>query len=316
MYMTYTVIATGVSKSFGDQVVLDGVDLRIESGTVLGLLGPNGAGKTTMVRILATLLVPDAGVATVAGHDLLGDPVGVRRSISLTGQYSAVDDLLTGKENLEMIARLRHLSRPDARRRVDDLLLAFGLEAARDRKASSYSGGMRRRLDLAMSMVVEPKLLFLDEPTTGLDPSSREQLWDVICELTTRGVTVLLTTQYLDEADRLAEDIVVLNEGRVVAGGKATDLKETLGASFIRLEFDSVEELSHSLDLVKAAQVDGRRRVVDVATDGTSEHLYATLSLLRTAGVHARKIEIVRPTLDDVFRTLTSDMEARPKEVA
>ena len=199
--MSYTVNATGICKSFGGQRVLDQVDLAVETGSVLALLGPNGAGKTTMVRILATLLRPDAGTATVAGHDLLADPVAVKRSISLTGQYAAVDDMLTGQENLEMMAQLRHLPRRGVRARAAQLLADFGLLDARDRRVATYSGGMKRRLDLAISMVERPDLLFLDEPSTGLDPRSREQLWGTVRRLVDDGVTVLLTTQYLEEAD-------------------------------------------------------------------------------------------------------------------
>jgi ABC-2 type transport system ATP-binding protein len=207
--MRYTVIAEGLSKSFGGQAALDSVDLAIEAGSIFALLGPNGAGKTTIVRILATLVRPDAGRATIAGLDLLTDPVGVRRSISLTGQYAAVDDVLTGQENLEMMARLLRFPRRAARARAGELLTAFGLNDARSRRVRSYSGGMRRRLDLAISMIIRPKLLFLDEPTAGLDPRSREQLWGAVRELADEGVTVLLTTQYLEEADQLADQIAL-----------------------------------------------------------------------------------------------------------
>jgi ABC-2 type transport system ATP-binding protein len=223
--MPYTVNATGIVKSFGDHRALDHVDLLVETGSVMALLGPNGAGKTTMVRILATLVRPDAGTATVAGCDLVADPNGVKRSISLTGQFAAVDDMLTGRENLEMIARLRRLSRGSARARATELLAAFDLADARDRRASTYSGGMRRRLDLAMGMIERPQLLFLDEPTTGLDPRSREQLWETVRRLAAEGVTILLTTQHLEEADQLADTIAVLDHGRIVAHGSADALK-------------------------------------------------------------------------------------------
>ena len=220
--MSYTVNATGICKSFGGQRVLDQVDLAVETGSVLALLGPNGAGKTTMVRILATLLRPDAGTATVAGHDLLADPGAVKRSISLTGQYAAVDDMLTGQENLEMMAQLRHLPRREVRTRATQLLADFDLLDARDRRVATYSGGMKRRLDLAISMVERPELLFLDEPSTGLDPRSREQLWGTVRRLVDDGVTVLLTTQYLEEADQLADTVCLLDHGRIAARARRT----------------------------------------------------------------------------------------------
>jgi len=229
--MTYTVKATGIHKAFGAKTVLDGVDLAVPSGQIFALLGPNGAGKTTLIRILATLLRPDAGTATVAGHDLLTDPVGVRRAISLTGQYAAVDDMLTGEENLRMMARLRHLGPREARDRAARLLAEFDLDDARRRLVKTYSGGMRRRLDLAASLVARPELLFLDEPTTGLDPRSREQLWVAVRELAADGVTVLLTTQYLAEAEQLADHVALLHQGRIAAEGTADELMSSVGAT-------------------------------------------------------------------------------------
>ena len=229
--MTYTVNATGIRKAFRGKAVLDGVDLAVKDGQIFALLGPNGAGKTTLIRILATLLRPDAGTATVAGHDLLADPVGVRRSISLTGQYAAVDDMLTGEENLRMMARLRHLGPRAARDRAARLLAQFDLDDARRRLVKTYSGGMRRRLDLAASLVARPELLFLDEPTTGLDPRSRDQLWAAVRDLANDGVTVLLTTQYLAEAEQLADHVAVLHEGRIVAEGTADELMSSVGAA-------------------------------------------------------------------------------------
>jgi ABC-2 type transport system ATP-binding protein len=235
--MTYTVNAVptlnavGIRKAFRSKTVLDGVDLAVPAGQIVALLGPNGAGKTTLIRILATLLRPDGGSATIAGHDLLADPVGVRRAISLTGQYAAVDNMLTGEENLRMMARLRHLPPRAARDRVTQLLAAFDLADARRRLVKTYSGGMRRRLDLAASMIVRPELLFLDEPTTGLDPRSRDQLWSAVKGLADDGVTVLLTTQYLAEAEQLADHIAVLHQGRMVAEGTAGQLKSGLGVA-------------------------------------------------------------------------------------
>jgi ABC-2 type transport system ATP-binding protein len=234
--MTYTVSAVGIRKAYRGKPVLDGVDLAVPPGRIAALLGPNGAGKTTLIRILATLVRPDAGTATVAGHDLLTDPVGVRRAISLTGQYAAVDDMLTGEENLRMMARLRHLAPRAARDRAAELLAAFDLADARRRRVKAYSGGMRRRLDLAVSLIARPELLFLDEPTTGLDPRSRDQLWSAVKGLAADGVTVLLTTQYLAEAEQLADTIAVLHQGRIVAEGTAGQLKSGLGA-------DSLDEV-------------------------------------------------------------------------
>jgi ABC-2 type transport system ATP-binding protein len=228
--MSYTVKAVGIRKAFRGKTVLDGVDLAVPAGRIAALLGPNGAGKTTLIRILATLLRPDAGSAVVAGHDLLTDPVGVRRSISLTGQYAAVDDMLTGEENLRMMARLRHLPPRAARDLTTELLEAFDLADARRRLVKTYSGGMRRRLDLAASLIVPPDLLVLDEPTTGLDPRSREQLWSAVRGLAADGVTVLLTTQYLAEAEQLADQVAVLHQGRIVAEGTSSQLKSGLGA--------------------------------------------------------------------------------------
>ena len=223
--MPYTITARGIRKEFAGRPVLDGIDLDVETGKIFALLGPNGAGKTTLIRILATLLRPDAGTAAIAGRDLLGDPVGVRRAISLTGQYAAVDDVLTGEENLRMMARLLHRSRGEARQRAAELLAAFGLSDAADTRVKAYSGGMRRRLDLAISMIARPALLFLDEPTTGLDPRSRNQIWDITRDLVRDGTTVLLTTQYLEEADQLADTVAVLHHGRIIAQGSPAELK-------------------------------------------------------------------------------------------
>jgi ABC-2 type transport system ATP-binding protein len=229
--MEYTVNTVGIRKAFADKQVLGGVDLAVPKGGIVALLGPNGAGKTTLIRILATLLRPDAGTATLAGHDLLADPVGVRRAISLTGQYAAVDDMLTGEENLRMMARLRHLPPREARDRAECLLAEFDLAGARRRLVKTYSGGMRRRLDLAASLITRPEVLFLDEPTAGLDPRSRDQLWVVVRELAADGVTVLLTTQYLAEAEMLADSIAVLHQGRIVAEGTADELKSAVSAA-------------------------------------------------------------------------------------
>ncbi len=316
--MTYTVEALGITKSFGSHLAVDRVDLAIETGSVLALLGPNGAGKTTMVRILGTLVRPDAGTATVAGHDLLTDPFGVKRAISLTGQYAAVDDLLTGRENLEMMAQLRHLPRRARTPRVDELLAAFDLVDAGQRRASTYSGGMRRRLDLAMGMIVRPQLLFLDEPTTGLDPRSREQLWDTVRRLVDDGVTVLLTTQYLEEADQLADAIAVLDRGRIVARGTPDELKARLGTEVLRLEFADAAACRCAAAVLDAVRADERHRSVEVVTDGTATEIHATLGRLVAAGMPALKVSIHHPSLDDVFLSLTAAHRTHPdsKEVA
>jgi ABC-2 type transport system ATP-binding protein len=291
--MTYTVETKAITKSFGDHRALDGVDLQIEGGTIFALLGPNGAGKTTMVRVLATLTRPDSGSATVCGHDLIADPLGVKREISLTGQFAAVDDVLTGRENLDLMARLRRLPGRAARARTAELLEAFHLTNAADRRAGTYSGGMKRRLDLAMGMIERPQLLFLDEPTTGLDPRSREQLWDTTARLVEEGVTILLTTQYLEEADRLADTIAVLDRGRIVARGTAAELKARVGGATMRLRL-----------------ADGSR--MEVPTDGSSADIRDTLARLEAEGIDSPEVSIQRPTLDDVFLHLT-DGARRPE---
>jgi len=306
--MAYTVTASGISKSFGGQLVLDRVDLMIEAGSVLALLGPNGAGKTTMVRILATLVRPDAGSATIAGCDLLADPVGVKGAISLTGQYAAVDDMLTGRENLEMMARLLRLPRSAARERAADLLAAFGLSEAAERRAKTYSGGMRRRLDLAISMIGRPELLFLDEPSTGLDPRSREQLWATVRGVVDDGVTVLLTTQYLEEADQLADEIAVLDRGRVVAQGTPEQLKSSLGGDVVRLQFADGDGCRRALGLLaaeRAPRADEPLHTLEVATDGSAADVLALLARLDRAGAPALKVSTHRPSLDEVFLAMT-----------
>ncbi len=298
--------------------MLDHVDLAVETGSVLALLGPNGAGKTTMVRILATLVRPDAGTATIAGHDLIGDPVGVKRSISLTGQYAAVDEVLTGQENLEMMGALLRLSRREARIRARALLCEFDLIDARDRRVKTYSGGMKRRLDLAISMIERPQLLFLDEPTTGLDPRSREQLWSTVRGLAAQGVSVLLTTQYLEEADQLADAVAVLDHGRIVARGEPEELKAGLGTEIVRLRFADRTSYQGALERLHPARTDEVLRTIDVATGGRADEVLAMLGRLDDAGTPAAKVSTYGPTLDDVFLALTRDgnpLHARSKEI-
>ena len=314
--MPYTVSVSGITKSFGGHLALDHVDLAIDTGSVFALLGPNGAGKTTMVRILATLVRPDAGTATVAGHDLLADPAGVRRSISLTGQYAAVDDKLTGQENLEMMARLLHLPRRAVRARAAELLAVFDLEDARDRRVGTYSGGMKRRLDLAISMIERPELVFLDEPTTGLDPRSRDQVWGTVRDLADDGVTILLTTQYLEEADQLADMIAMLDRGQVVARGTADQLKSSIGTEVIRLQFGDRDSYNRALGQLDAVRADRRLHILEIASNGSADRVRDLLSHLEAAGAPALKVSTHRPSLDDVFLSLTGGQAAATASAA
>jgi ABC-2 type transport system ATP-binding protein len=299
------VIATGVRKSFGETVVLDGVDLAVTEGTIFALLGPNGAGKTTMVRILSTLIPADSGDAQVAGRDIVRDPDGVRSAIGVTGQFSSVDDLLTGKENLQLMADLNHLERAAGRARVDELLDRFGLVDAAARPASTYSGGMRRRLDLAMTLVGSPRVIFLDEPTTGLDPRSRRQMWNDIRDLAAGGVTILLTTQYLDEADELADRIAVLDRGRIVAEGNPDELKRRVPGGHVRLQLADPAALRAAAALFDGATSDEERLVLRVPGTGDVASLRLLLERLENAQIAVDEISISRPDLDDVFFAVT-----------
>jgi ABC-2 type transport system ATP-binding protein len=295
--------AVGLGKSFGPTMVLAGVDLQVPEGSVLALLGPNGAGKTTIVRILTTLTRPDAGHATVAGYDVVRESTKVRGAISMTGQSAAVDDNQTGRENLVMVGRLMHLGRSAARKRALELVEQFGLVEAMDRRVKTYSGGMSRRLDLAMSLVARPQVIFLDEPTTGLDPSSRMTMWDAIAELVRNGTTILLTTQYLEEADRLADRIVLLDKGRITASGTADLLKAQIGGERLDLFFDDDRDSAKAAGVV-GGLVDGH--ALRLPSDGTAGHLHHVLDRLRDAGLHPERVSSHRPTLDDVFLTLTA----------
>jgi ABC-2 type transport system ATP-binding protein len=298
--------ASGLTKTFAGRPALAELDLRVEAGSVFALLGPNGAGKTTAVRVLSTLLRADAGTAAVAGHDVAREPRRVRAAISLTGQYAAVDELLTGQENLRMMARLRHQHRRAARRRAAELLERFDLVDARNRRVATYSGGMRRRLDLAMSLVSEPPVIFLDEPTTGLDLRSRRALWDAVSDLRAAGVAVLLTTQYLEEADRLADRIAVLDGGRVVADGTAAELKSRVGSETVELVLADEPALDAAAAAIDAPlHVDAGRMSVRVATDGSAESVKHLLELMELHGIPVERLELHRPTLDDVFMELT-----------
>ncbi|MFF9148805.1 ATP-binding cassette domain-containing protein [Streptomyces sp. NPDC014861] len=316
--------AEGLVKTFGDVTALDGVDLDVPEGTVLGLLGPNGAGKTTTVRVLTTLLRPDSGTATVAGIDVLRHPNEVRRSIGLSGQFAAVDEYLTGRENLQMVGQLYQMKAKAAKERAGELLERFHLADAADRTAKTYSGGMRRRLDLAAALVVAPPVMFMDEPTTGLDPRNRQALWDVIKELVSGGTTLLLTTQYLEEADHLAHDIAVVDHGKVIARGTSDQLKARTGG-------ERVEVVVHERDAIAPARtvlarygpgdrgpdavtVEDHTRKLTVPVTGGAKLLAEVIRDLDTAGIEIDDIGLRRPTLDDVFLSLTGHTAERAQD--
>jgi ABC-2 type transport system ATP-binding protein len=319
--MPGAIYAEGLVKTFGDVKALDGVDLDVPEGTVLGLLGPNGAGKTTAVRVLTTLLTPDSGKAVVAGLDVLKRPHQVRRSIGLSGQFAAVDEYLTGRENLQMVGQLYQLSARDAKRRAKELLDRFHLADAADRTAKTYSGGMRRRLDLAAALVVSPPVMFMDEPTTGLDPRNRQELWEVIEQLVAGGTTLLLTTQYLEEADRLAHDIAVVDHGKVIARGTADELKAQTGGERVEVVVHEREQIGaaesvlakHSLQGTDNAgvSVEPHTRRLTVPVSGGAKLLAEIIRELDALGVEIDDIGLRRPTLDDVFISLTGHAAAR-----
>jgi ABC-2 type transport system ATP-binding protein len=302
------ITAAGLRKSFGDQVVLDGVDLDVAEGTIFSLLGPNGAGKTTIVRILSTYITADAGDVRVAGHDPVREPDAVRSAIGVTGQFAAVDNLLTGEENLILMADLYHLGRREGRRRARDLLERFDLVDAAGKMAMTYSGGMRRRLDIAMGLVGDPRIIFLDEPTTGLDPRSRRTTWEIIRNLAAGGVTVFLTTQYLDEADHLADRIAVLDRGRLVAEGTADELKRLIPGGHVRLRFTEATALESAVRALGEVSRDDAELTLQVPSDGSVGSLRALLARLDDSVIG--DLSVHTPDLDDVFLALTGRTES------
>ncbi|AQT72892.1 MULTISPECIES: ATP-binding cassette domain-containing protein [Streptomyces] len=315
---TPAIAARGLRKSYGDKTVLDGIDLAVPAGTVFSLLGPNGAGKTTAVKILSTLVTADAGELHVAGHDLAADPQAVRAAIGVTGQFSAVDGLITGEENMLLMADLHHLSRREGRRVTGELLERFDLVEASKKPAATYSGGMRRRLDIAMTLVGGPRVIFLDEPTTGLDPRSRHTMWQIIRELVTGGVTVFLTTQYLEEADQLADRIAVLHGGRIAAEGSAGELKRLVPGGHVRLRFTDPAAYRSAALALPGTTRDDEALSLQVPSDGSQRDLRSVLDRLDSAGVEADELTVHTPDLDDVFFALTGGaaIPHQPKENA
>ena len=300
-----TISVKGLRKSFGDHLVLDGIDLTVDDGQIFSLLGPNGAGKTTVVNILSTLIRADAGDVHVAGSDVVTEPDGVRAAIGVTGQFSAVDNLLTGEENLILMADLNHLPKREGRRRAAELLERFDLVDAAKKPAMTYSGGMRRRLDLAMSLVGDPKVLFLDEPTAGLDPRSRRTMWQIIRDLVAGGVTVLLTTQYLEEADQLADRIALLDHGRIVAEGTPEELKRLVPGGHVLLRFADARGLTSAVALVGDGVKDEDALSLQVPSDGSMRSLKALLDRLDDESIEVAAMTVHTPDLDDVFLALT-----------
>jgi ABC-2 type transport system ATP-binding protein len=297
----------GLRKSFGDNVALDGIDLQVAAGTVFALLGPNGAGKTTTVHILSTLIEADAGQVHVAGHDPSREPDAVRGVIGVTGQFSAVDTLLTGEENLSLMVHLRHLERAEGERRIAELLDRFDLVDAARKPAATYSGGMRRRLDLAMTLIGGPRIIFLDEPTAGLDPRSRRTVWRIVRELVDAGVTILLTTHYLEEADQLADRVAVLDRGRLIAEGTPDELKRLIPGGSIRLEFADAQALASAARSFPAATPDFDALTLQIPSDGRADSLHDVLDRLRDASLEAERVSVRSPDLDEVFLALTGD---------
>ncbi|MFE7899731.1 ATP-binding cassette domain-containing protein [Streptomyces sp. NPDC057424] len=312
------IAANGLRKSYGDKTVLDGVDLAVPTGTIFSLLGPNGAGKTTVVKILSTLVSPDpaGGEVRVGGHDLATDPQAIRAAIGVTGQFSAVDGLITGEENMLLMADLNHLSRREGRRVAAELLERFDLTDAAKKPASTYSGGMKRRLDIAMTLVGSPRIIFLDEPTTGLDPRARHTMWGIIRELVTGGVTVFLTTQYLEEADELADRIAVLHDGVIAAEGSADELKRLIPGGHVQLRFTDPAAYRNAAASLREVTRDDESLALRIPSDGSQRELRSILDRLDSAGVEADELTVHTPDLDDVFFALTgsTDQPNRPNQ--
>lgn len=316
MNKKYAIEVKGLTKSYGSNDVLRGIDIQVEEGTMLALLGPNGAGKTTTVRILSTLLKHDSGTVRVAGYDVAEDADKVRTVIGLTGQSAAVDELLTGRENLVMMGRLYRLTKASAQARANELLQEFDLQKAADRPTKTYSGGMRRRLDLAVSLIATPPIIFLDEPTTGLDPRSRLAMWDIIKKLMAAGTTVLLTTQYLEEADQLADQIVVIDGGKVIAQGTASELKSKVGKDRLELVFQDTSTLKAARKALGASAVDiaNNSLALSMTIEDINVDIKRVLDQLAKAQVDLASLEVHKPTLDDVFLSLTGKQKAKKAE--
>ena len=313
---TSAIVATGLRKSYGDKVVLDGIDLDISEGTVFALLGPNGAGKTTAVQILSTYIRPDGGEVRVAGHDLARDPDAIRAAIGVTGQFSAVDKILTGEENLMLMADLHHMSRRKGRERAAELLKQFDLVEAGPKILGTYSGGMRRRLDLAMTLIGNPRIIFLDEPTTGLDPRSRQTMWQIIRDLAAGGVTIFLTTQYLEEADQLANRIAVLDKGKLVAEGTPQELKRLIPGGLMRLQFADSMVLANAARIFGEASRDDDALTLQISTDGRVRSLRALLDRLDRENIEVDALTVHTPDLDDVYFALTGHPVTKKEPVS
>ncbi|MCJ0905695.1 ATP-binding cassette domain-containing protein [Rhodococcus sp. ARC_M6] len=305
MTSTTAITATDLRKSYSDKTVLDGIDISVDRGTIFALLGPNGAGKTTIVEILSTLTPADGGDIRIAGYNLSDDPDAIRSNIGVTGQFSAVDDYLTGEENLLLMADLHHLSRDERRSRTSELLEKFDLVESAKKLASTYSGGMRRRLDLAMTLIGRPEIIFLDEPTAGLDPRSRRTMWQIIRELVGDGVTIFLTTQYLEEADQLADRIAVLDQGRIVAEGTAAELKRRIPGGHIRLHFADRIQFDSAAEVLMESSRDDAAFVLQIPSDGGVSSLRSLLDQLDAHSIDVKELSVHTPDLDDVFLTLT-----------
>jgi ABC-2 type transport system ATP-binding protein len=299
------IAASGLRKAFGDKIVLDGIDLNVGAGTVFSLLGPNGAGKTTAVNVLTTLIKPDGGTVRVAGHDVGTETKAVRAAIGVTGQFAAVDELLTGQENLQLMADLKRMGSGESRRIVADLLERFDLADSGKKLVTTYSGGMRRKLDLAMTLVGDPQIIFLDEPTTGLDPRSRRTMWEIVRALVSDGATVFLTTQYLDEADQLADRIAVLDQGHLVAQGTPDELKRQAPGSHVRLRFTDAADLDAAARVLTGSTRDGEDLTLRVPSDGGAKSLRTLLNELDTHSIEVEELSVHTPDLDDVFLALT-----------